>query len=87
MYGGWVVFLALLCGILRKFGKPVFAKTELRKYMFHQDFQMMGFMSCASMSHTTVVVMMYGPVFLHGYLVCGKIIEEHLKGDLPQKEL
>lgn len=38
MYGGWIVFLALLSGVLRKFGKPTFSKQDLRKYMFHQDF-------------------------------------------------
>jgi hypothetical protein len=29
------------------------------------------------MSHTTIVVMMYGPVMMHGYLTCGKIVDEH----------
>ncbi len=33
-YGNWITFFALLSGILRKFGKPVFAKSELRKYIF-----------------------------------------------------
>lgn len=36
---------------------------------------MMGFMSVASMSHNSVMIMIYMPVFIHGYLTCGKIIE------------
>lgn len=75
-YGSWLIFFSLLAGVLRKFGKPVFAKSELRKYIFSQDFQMMGFMSVASMAHSTAVFMLYAPVFLHGYLTCGKIIEQ-----------
>lgn len=37
---------------------------------------MMGFMSVASMTQSTAVLMLYGPVILHGYLTCGKIIEQ-----------
>jgi hypothetical protein len=37
---------------------------------------MMGFMSVASMAHSTVVIMIYCPVLLHGYLTCGKILEQ-----------
>ena len=38
VYGGWCVFLALLCALLRKFGMVKVSKAELRKYMFLQDF-------------------------------------------------
>lgn len=37
---------------------------------------MMGFMSVASMAHSSVVIMIYCPVLLHGYLTCGKILEQ-----------
>jgi hypothetical protein len=33
-YGNWTTFFALLSGVLRKFGKPIFARSELRKYIF-----------------------------------------------------
>ncbi len=36
---------------------------------------MMGFMSVGSMSHNSVKLMILMPVFIHGYLTCGKIIE------------
>jgi len=36
---------------------------------------MIGFMSVASMAHSTVVLLVYAPVLIHGYLTCGKIIE------------
>lgn len=39
---------------------------------------MMGFMSVASMSHGSVILMVYIPVLIHGYLTCGKIIEQPL---------
>lgn len=56
-----------------------FKKEALRKYIFLQDFQMMGFMSCASMGGSTMQLIMYAPIILHGYLVAGKVIEEHCK--------
>ena len=40
-------------------------------------------MSCASMSHSTIVIMMYGPILLHGYLTCGKIVDEHIENKVP----
>ena len=33
-------------------------------------------MSVASMAHSTVVLLVYAPVLIHGYLTCGKIIEQ-----------
>ena len=83
-YGNWIVLLALLCGLLRKFGMIEFKKEALRKYIFCQDFQMMGFMSCASIGGSTMQLMLYSPILLHGYLVAGKVVEEHLK---PQNSI
>ena len=76
LYGEWFLFFALVAGVLRKFGKPVFAKSELRKYIFSENFQMMGFMSVSSISSGVGSMMLYGPVFIHGYLTCGKILEQ-----------
>lgn len=81
IYGTWFLFFALLAGVFRKFGMIKFSKAELRKYIFCHDFQMMGFMSCATMAHSSASLIMLAPVLLHGYLICGKIIEEHNKPD------
>lgn len=37
---------------------------------------MMGFMSVSSMSSGLGSMMLFGPVFIHGYLTCGKILEQ-----------
>ena len=74
-YANWVLFFALLAGVLRRFGKPIFAKEELKKYMFSQDFQMIGFMSVASLANTAALLMVLSPVLIHGFLTCSKILE------------
>lgn len=38
LYGEWFLLFALVAGVLRKFGKPVFAKSEFRKYIFSENF-------------------------------------------------
>ena len=75
LYGEWFLLFALVSGVLRKFGKPILQKSEFRKYIFSQDFQMMGFMSVSSMSGGVASLMLFGPVMIHGYLTCGKILE------------
>jgi hypothetical protein len=86
-YGPWITFFALLSGLLRKFGKPELKKTELRKYIFMEDLQMMGYMSVASFSHGSVIIMMYAPVMLHGYLTCAKTIQNPQHVGDPWKRL
>ena len=48
---------------------------------------MMGYMSVASFSHGSIIVMMYAPVLLHGYLTCAKTIQNPQHVGDPWKRL
>jgi hypothetical protein len=61
--------------MFKKFGKPEFDRTFIRRYIFSEDTQMIGFLSVASMSNNLVMFM---PIVMHGWLTCAQISTETL---------
>lgn len=72
MYTNYLAFAALLCGILRRAGRPQFNTAYLQTCMFDENFQLLGYAACAAMVGSVNIVM-YVPLAIHAIIVMSDI--------------
>lgn len=68
-YTNYIALAALLSGVFRKQGVPKISKEFMRKCIFVEDFQIIGFMAVGSMGSGSGLIVMT-PVLMHGLITC-----------------
>jgi len=68
-YTNYIALGALLSGVFRKHGMPQFSKEFMRRCIFVEDFQILGFMAVGSMGGASGLIIL-SPVLMHGLITC-----------------
>jgi hypothetical protein len=68
-YTNYIALAALLSGVFRKHGMPKISKEFMRRCIFVEDFQIIGFMAVGSMGNGSGLIVMT-PVLMHGLITC-----------------
>lgn len=67
LYTNWIVFAALLVGIVKRNGIPKFNKEFLQKIMLDDNLQMLPYLGIVAFAGNANFIL-YMPIILHGFL-------------------
>jgi len=71
-YTSYIALAALFSGVIRKHGIPKLSKEYMRRCIFVEDFQIIGFMAVGAMGGGSGLIGMM-PMLMHGLITCAEI--------------
>lgn len=84
LYTNWIVVIALVIGVIKRYGIPKFNKEYLQRIMFDDNLQMLPYLGVVAVAAGGNLIL-YMPLCLHGFLEIAPLFNNLLrtKPNLP----
>ena len=78
LYTNWLVFAAIVVGIVKRYGIPKFSKEFLQRIMFDDNLQMLPYLGVVAVAAGGNLIL-YMPLILHGFLEVAPLFNDLLR--------